>query len=349
MSWLDGKTTFRCSAALALTAWGAGLGCAKPAGPLFPPVVPPLVWPSPPETTRIRLVGSIDGSRDLRAAVSGMEAFKSAIRGPRPPIRFSSPHAIALGPASLIAVTDSNGGAVHLLELNERTHRVVTGWSKERFGTPLGAAWVGDRLFVTDARRHEVIELDANGSFRNRFGRDDLRRPVGIAYVAARDRLYVVDGGAHRIAIFDPQGAFIESFGRRGSASGTFNFPSHICNREDRLLVADSGNARVQILDLDGACLGVIGKMGDAAGDFAFPKGVAFDSEGHIYVVDTRFENIQVFDRNGRLLLAFGEEGRQLGKFSLPAGLAIDEYDRIWVADSANRRIQVFDYLRTEP
>jgi DNA-binding beta-propeller fold protein YncE len=101
------------------------------------------------------------------------------------------------------------------------------------------------------------------------------------------------------------------------------------------------------LLDLDGVCLKTIGKKGDGAGDFALPKGVAFDSEGHIYVVDAQFENIQVFDPNGQLLMAFGEEGNGLGEFSLPAGLMIDGMDRIWVADAGNHRIQVFSYMRT--
>ena len=99
------------------------------------------------------------------------------------------------------------------------------------------------------------------------------------------------------------------------------------------------------MLDLDGRCLKTIGQKGNGAGDFALPKGVAFDSEGHLYVVDSQFENVQIFDSEGRLLLAFGREGRDLGEFWLPTGIAIDDKDRIWIADGGNRRIQVFVYL----
>ena len=126
-----------------------------------------------------------------------------------------------------------------------------------------------------------------------------------------------------------------------------FNYPTHLCCTGDKLLVADSGNFRVQLLDLDGNCVNVFGQKGDGAGDFALPKGVAFDSEGHIYVVDTHFENVQVFNPQGQLLMAFGREGHELGRFWLPAGLAIDAQDRIWVADSGNHRLQVFEYIRT--
>jgi DNA-binding beta-propeller fold protein YncE len=322
-------------------------GCATPQGELFEPINPPVVWPSPPEQARIRLVGSIGGSDDLSAGRSGGEAFRAALRGPRPPIRFSSPHSVAIERGRLLAVTDVGLGGVHIIDLEARTHTLVSGFEDQRFDTPIGVCWAGARLFVTDAARHEVVELDARGAFHGRFGSEKLKRPVGIAYVASRDRLYVVDGGAHCVVVFDLDGAEVARFGRHGAGEGELNYPSHICwDGGERLCVADSANFRIQLFDLDGAFVRVIGKKGDAAGDFALPKGVAFDSEDHIYVVDAQFENVQIFDVEGRLLLAFGMEGSGPGEFSLPAGLAIDHHDRIWIADSANHRIQVFDYLR---
>ena len=89
------------------------------------------------------------------------------------------------------------------------------------------------------------------------------------------------------------------------------------------------------------------GRVGDAPGDLALPKGVAVDSQGHLYVVDARFENVQIFDREGRLLLSFGEEGNAPGEFWLPSGIHVDSTDRIWVCDSYGRRVQVFDFINT--
>jgi DNA-binding beta-propeller fold protein YncE len=252
---------------------------------------------------------------------------------------------VSIGPADLIAVADGTGGGVHILDLDSREHCVVSGFGDQRFAIPLGVAWAGTRLFVTDAKRAEVVELDAQGGFRGRFGQDVLVRPVGIAHVAERNQLCVVDGGDHALKLFDLDGTFIGTIGHRGTGPGEFNFPTHVCCTGDRLLVSDTGNFRVQLLDLDGKCLRTIGRKGDGAGDFSLPKGVAVDSEGHIYVVDAQFENVQVFQEAGHLLMAFGEEGDAPGRFSLPAGLAIDNKDRIWVADSGNHRLQVFAYI----
>jgi DNA-binding beta-propeller fold protein YncE len=343
MSWRAGSHA--CTILLAVVAVSGG--CGRSQGVLFPAIGPARVWPSPPDTPRIKLLGVLSGSNDLKAAQSGGEVFANVLRGPRPAIKFSGPHAMAVREPGLLAIADGTGAAVHILDLENRTHLLVSGFGEERFAVPVGVAWADGRLFVTDAGRREVVELDTDGHFVRSFGRETLRRPVGITYSAVRQRLYVVDGDDHQVKVFDLTGTMLATLGRRGTLPGEFNFPSHICAAGDRLLVADSGNFRVQLLDLDGVCIKTIGKKGDGAGDFALPKGVAFDSGGHIYVVDAQFENIQVFDANGQLLMAFGEEGNGLGEFSLPAGLTIDGLDRIWVADAGNRRIQVFSYMRT--
>lgn len=322
-------------------------GCARPEGVLFPVLSTSHVWPAPPETPRIKLIGTLASSSDLRSSLSGGEVFKAALRGPRPPIPFSSPHGIAILGSDIVAVADSAGGAVHILDLVARSHILVSGFGDAKFMTPVGVVWVGDRLFVTDAERHEVIELNQSGAFQRRFGGSVLRRPVGIAYSATGQRLLVVDGGSHDLAEFDIEGNLLRRIGRRGSAPGEFNYPTHVVCTKDRIVVADSGNFRVQLLNLDGSPVRVIGQKGDAAGDFSMPKGIAVDRDGHLYIADAHFENVQVFDDLGRLLMAFGREGRGAGRFSLPAGLAFDDRDRLWVADSGNRRLQVFEYVRS--
>ena len=107
----------------------------------------------------------------------------------------------------------------------------------------------------------------------------------------------------------------------------------------------DSFNFRVQIFDKDGNFQRKFGGVGTGLGMFSKPKGIALDSEGHIYVVDAAFNNIQIFDGGGRLLLFFGEMGTKPGQVWLPAGMYIDEKDNIYVADQYNRRINVYKFL----
>lgn len=324
-------------------------GCARPAGPLFAPAAQSLVWPPAPEQTRIRFVGSLSGSADLKAPQSGGEAMAAALRGPRRPIGFAAPHSLARS-GNLLVVADVGQAGVHALDLVERTHVLVTGWADERLNTPIGVCMFNGNFLVADAGRHEIIEFSTAGAYQRRFGAESLTRPVGVVAVAPRGQIYVVDGGAHRISVYDASGSLVRHLGGPGSGPGQFNYPTHLAwDGGTRIAVADSGNFRVQLLDLDGTFLAAIGSKGDAAGDFALPKGVAFDSAGHLYVVDAQFENVQIFNDQGQLLLAFGREGSDAGQFALPAGLTIDAQDRIWVADSANHRVQVFDYVGDGP
>ncbi len=319
-------------------------GCARARGEMFPAMDSPMRWPPPPAAARLSLIGQYAGSDDLNAGVTGWESMAEAFRGRRQPIRFVSPHAVAIANNALLAVTDTGSSAVHIVDLDRRDHIRVTGWDDERFSVPLGVTFVGERIFVTDADRGEVIELSRSGIVRGTLGSEHLGRPVGIA--SCRDRLFVVDGMAHDIKVFALDGTLLRTIGKRGVGPGEFNFPTHLCCRQDRLVVADSGNSRVQILKLDGTPVSMFGHKGNAAGDLSLPKGVAFDGDGHVFVGDAQFENVQVFDPAGRLLMAFGQEGTGLGSFWLPAGIWIDDLDRVWIADSGNRRVQVFQYLR---
>jgi DNA-binding beta-propeller fold protein YncE len=324
-------------------------GCAQEAGTLFGGGAG-RTWPAPPEQARICSVGALTSSADLKAAVSGREAFASVIRGKRSPISFSSPHGVAKDAGSKLAVADTGLAAVHIVDLETRSHTLVNGCNDNRFDAPLSVTWMGERLFVTDAGRHEVVELDSAGACRGAFGTGELKRPVGIVAIPSRNELAVVDGDADAVVFFDLQGRSVRRFGTRGSGAGELNHPTHIAfDGSAHLAVADTANFRVQIFDLEGTSTRVIGQKGDAAGDFSLPKGLAYDSDGHLYVVDTHFENVQIFDGEGRLLLAFGEEGSKLGQFALPAGIAIDRANRLWIADSANHRVQVFDYLGGPP
>jgi DNA-binding beta-propeller fold protein YncE len=104
-------------------------------------------------------------------------------------------------------------------------------------------------------------------------------------------------------------------------------------------------NFRIQVFDRNGKFLRQIGRHGDGPGAFARPKGIALDSDGHLYVADAAFNNVQVFDAQGRVLMAFGGFGRSSGALSLPLGVFIDRYDRIYVADRYNNRVQIYEYL----
>lgn len=330
------------------------VGCAQPKGSLLVAPEPPIVWPRPPDDPRVRFVGQLTGSADLNPAKSLGDRWREALYGPESPTSLVTPFAVAVRSDGMeVAVADTNIGGVHVFGLPDRQFRLLRSGKPEGLllETPVGVCYVGDDLYVADAKLAKVVR-SSSGGLLHEFGSRQLSRPASLACAAQAGRIYVVDSATHNVITFGPDGDFLFEFGGRGSATGMLNFPSQIAIHESAdpsasfLAVADSLNFRVQLFTLDGAPLGVLGGKGDAAGDFALPKGVAIDARRNIWVADAQFENVQAFNPEGRLLMAFGGEGQRPGEFWLPAQLCIDRQRRLWVADSYNRRVQVFELLR---
>ena len=320
-------------------------GCQTPLRPVFPTVTPPIVWPPPPDQPRLRYIGELRGEQSLGLRPQGWDVLRSLVAGPRPPIEFSRPTAVAVV-GQRVFVADTGLGAVHLLDLEQREYKLILGAPADPFQTPIDALALPDAtIAVVDRGRAAIDFLDLDGRWLHTWRSADLPAPVSAAWDARRKLLWVADVSDHACYAWQ-NGEIVRRLGRHGSAPGQFNFPSAVTwDAAVGLVVADAMNFRVQVFDDQDRPLTIFGRKGDAAGDFARPRDVAVDSQGHIYALDNQFENVQVFDQAGRLLMALGRGGSGVGEFDLPAGITIDPLDRIWIADSYNRRVQVFQYL----
>lgn len=327
-------------------------GCQTPAGPVFAPVSPALVWPPPPDPPRIRHIGELRGQASLDVRPSGWEALRAAVAGPRPSAEFVRPSAVAVA-GERVYVADAGLGVVHLLDLAARRYQMIRGAPRDPLRVPIDLTVAGDKLLVVDRGRATLDVFDLNGGWQATQRWPEITAPVAVAWDAAARRIWLADAAAH--ACFSVTDSYVLAgrVGARGGEPGQFNYPRALAVHPSLgLAVVDAMNFRVQVVGETGAPVAVFGKKGDAAGDFAQPRDVAVDSDGHCYVLDNQFENVQVFDVEtrskpvaARLLLAFGQGGDGRGEFSLPSGITIDEQDRIWIADSYNRRVQVFQYL----
>lgn len=322
-------------------------GCTRPAGVVFPPPEKPLVWPGPPETPRIRYVGQLVTSADLKPARPFGEAVDEALFGKKPSESMLTPFAICTDAANRIFVADAGAQAVHVFDLTTRKHARWAPPQPYRYSQPVGVAWdPRGRLFVSDSVGGCIFVFTSAGVFEARIGVGELTRPAGLAWDAANKRLLVADTASHCVVMLSSDGALLGRIGRRGTQPGEFNYPTNIAiDHQGRVYVSDTLNFRIQQFDPELRPTRVIGRKGDMPGCLSQPKGIAVDSEDHLYILDAHFEAVQVFDAQGQLLLGFGEEGWGPGQFCLPAGMFIDSRDRIWVADAYNRRLQVFDYV----
>lgn len=315
-------------------------------GPPPPLITHPaaLRYPPAPATARVAYVGQLRGHGPESPAVS-------ALIGGEAPRLLIGPISVTVSPAGTLVVADPGASTVHLFDLDRRTHVGVLGGLDGRWKLPVGvAADAQSRIYVSDGAAGSVEVLTAAGEGLRRIA-DDLERPTGLVCDRGRGVLYVADTARHRIqARRVPNGELIWSVGTRGGGLGQFNFPTFLAfsRTTDEVLVSDTLNFRIQRLDIRGRPVGAFGKLGDATGALARPKGVAVDSEGHIYVVDGLFGVVQVFDASGRLLMYFGQPGAGPGGLAMPTGIHIDSRDRIFVANTMNQRIEVFEYAKNQ-
>jgi sugar lactone lactonase YvrE len=323
-------------------------GCGRPAGVIFEPLATPLVWPTPPEQSRIRYVGQLVTSADLKPAVSFFQGFTQVLFGKEETQSMLSPYALCTDNADRLFVADSNAQLVHVFNLKTRQY---SQWrpanAGKRFSQPVGIAYdaFAKRLAVADSVGGCVSMFDDAGKYIGDIGRGAMARPCGLAFDRA-GRLFVADTAAHQVLVVGTDGQIATRIGERGSRLGQFNFPTNVAlDSKGQLYVSDSLNFRVQQFSHDLEPIRQIGQEGDMPGYFRQPKGVAVDAEDHIYVIDANFEVVQIFNDEGEVLMDFGAEGRGYGEFWLPAGIFIDARNRVWVADTYNRRVQVFDYL----
>lgn len=267
------------------------------------------------------------------------------------PVVLQRPVAGVVDESGRILVTDNSRGAVYVFDENEGlldVWEMAEGLS--HFISPSGIALGPEgRVFVSDADLKRVVLLDRHGEGVGVIGKDQLKRPTGLAWDAEAALLYVADTGAHQIKVFDVTGRLVRTIGHRGERPGEFNFPTHLALGDGKLVVADTMNARVQVLSLDGSAPPLVfGERGLQVGNLVRPKGVAVDSEGDIYVVESYYDHLLVFDRKGRFLLPIGGTGKTIGKFYLPGGVWIDARNRVYVADTFNGRVMIFQFLGGE-
>jgi len=201
-------------------------------------------------------------------------------------------------------------------------------------GTLVGSFGQGTMVFP------HGIHVDREGNVWVTDGQDNLPRPTGSA-----------DGGAarptppskvigHQVHKFGPDGRHLMTLGRPGgNQPGMAKDPESFFQPNDVItypngdvLVAEGhggDNARLIRFDRNGKFLREFGRKGEnPQGEFAAPHGLAFDSQGRLFVADRS---------NNRLMILDPETYETLDvwyQFSRLSGIAIDKDDMLYAVDS---------------
>lgn len=263
-----------------------------------------------------------------------------------------TPYSVVTDSHGRVIVSDPGANGVHVFDFTQHKYKFLTRRDKDKDGSlrpQCVAVDAHDNIYVTDSEAGKIFVFNADGKYLRAIGslkggEGYFKRPTGIAIDSEAQRIYITDTLRNKIFVTDLQGSVLQSFGKLGTGDGEFNYPTELRLRGNDLVVVDAMNFRVQVLDRSGTFRYAIGKAGDGTGWMFRPKGIAFDSEGHLYIADAAWNVVQVFDAEGHLLYYFGGRGTGPGEFQLPAGIQIDASDHVYIGDSYNRRVQVFHY-----
>ena len=300
---------------------------------------------------KLRYEGSVSSEKEVKTKHSFWGRLLDAVAGEPDFHALITHYSVATDSEGRIIVTDPGAAGIHIFDFAQHKYKFISRQrEKDGLDSPQCVAVdSADNIYVTDSYSGKIFVFDSNGKFQQVIGsvkgEGYFKRATGIAVDSPSQRIYVTDTLRNQVWVLDMRGTVLQKIGLPGTGEGQFNFPTELRLDGQDLLVVDAMNFRVQVLDRSGKFQYAVGQNGDALGSMFRPKGIARDSEGHLYVVEGLSGMVQVYDRQGQLLYYFGQKGSGFGEFQLPAGLFIDRNDRVFVVDSYNRRVQVFQYF----
>lgn len=159
----------------------------------------------------------------------------------------------------------------------------------------------------------EVLRFQPDGTLSGKFGKDQLRRPTGIA-LGPEGRVYVI-GSTEVSGQVRPQVLMFDA--RAGEFAGTFiaarpehtnTWHSPLFSETGDLLICDSGLGILRFDGRTGDAQGALVPVG--RGGLSYPAGLTFGPDGALYVSCRDSNAVLRFD---------AESGSYLGRFVAPA------------------------------
>ncbi len=186
------------------------------------------------------------------------------------------------------------------------------------------------------------------GEVMTSFGAGLFVLPHGL-HVDAEGNIWVTDSQGnetgtkgHQVIKFSPDGEILLRLGiagQPGSAPGQLNEPCDVITAANGDIFVSDGHSgqnpdpspgstgRIVKFDREGNYIMEWGELGFRPGQFRTPHGLAFDSQGRLFVADRGNHRIQIFNQNGELLDIYEQHGRI-------SGLFITDDDMLYTIDS---------------
>jgi DNA-binding beta-propeller fold protein YncE len=284
-----------------------------------------VIYPAPPDTTRIQYLTSISKSTDITGKQSGFAKF---ILGEDPAKPIIKPYGVTVND-NKIYICDPGLHGIEIINLEKLTFEYFTPSGSGELRLPLNCC-IDERgyLYVADGERLQIVIFDDQGNYVDCFGGAANYKPTDVNVTA--DKIWVTNVKNNRVSVYDKENhQLLYSFpdSEKGQEEHLYS-PTNLYVTDDLVYVSDMGDSKIKIFTHDGTFLKTIGSYGSGAGQLARPKGISVDRNSNLYIVDAGFENTQIFDKEGKLLMFFGGPYNGPGDMWLPAKVVID-YDHL--------------------
>jgi DNA-binding beta-propeller fold protein YncE len=284
-----------------------------------------VIYPAPPDTTRIQFLTTIGNSLDIIGKRSGLARF---VLGDPKPLPIVKPYGIAMS-KNRIYVCDVGIGGLEFLDLEKKSFDYFMPKGRGQLKMPSNCCVDAEGLlYVADAGRRQVVVFDQQGQYVDAFGEAGDSKPTDVAVTG--DKIWVPDAKHHEVNVYDKlTRKILYSFPDTTETGDLHLFqPVNICVTNDKVYVTDFGDFRIKSYTHKGEFISAIGSYGNGLGQFVRPKGIAVDKDANLFVADAAFENVQIFNKNGQLLMFFGGANKGPGDLGLPAKV-ITDYDHL--------------------
>jgi hypothetical protein len=280
-----------------------------------------VIYPSPPDTTRIQYLTSISVSTDIKGKQS---AFKKFIFGEEIPKPVVKPYGINVYDLK-VYLCDTGIGGLIIMNLGDKSFEYFTPSGKGQLQLPLNSSVDDDgTLFVADGNRKQIVVFDSTLKYVSEFGeKTETFKPTDV--IVSGGNVFVVSVKDQKIFVYERNGySLVNSFPSVETGDDGYLYqPTNIASDDNFLYVSDIGDSKVKVFTLEGKYVRSLGGYGTYAGQLMRPKGVAVDKDANLYVVDAAFDNAQIFNDKGDILMFFGGPYRSHGDMWLPADVSV--------------------------
>ncbi|MEI7897082.1 MAG: 6-bladed beta-propeller [bacterium] len=281
-----------------------------------------IVYPKPPDTTRIQFLTRVSSSNDVSGERGGFKRFilgKEEVKG------IGKPHGVNIFNGK-IYICDPLVRGFEIIDLKKSTLNYFSPVGLGELKTPLNCI-VDKReyLYVADGGRKQIVVFNEKGKYYTCFGEKENFKPTDI--VLKDDKIWVTNLDGHQINVFsmDSTHRLLTRFPAASiDSAGYLYSPVNLFVTDSLVYVTDLGDFKIKKFTREGKFVSSLGSYGLGIGQFTRPKGIAVDREENLYVVDAGFENVQMFDKHGKLLMFFGGNYKGPGDMWLPAKVTID-------------------------